>query len=367
MKQKTLVLCKGDIAEIPPVMTYILALLDLGHEVVFITGSLNKSTEEFLKIRPKSKLEIINLKIEKKSSKLRQWYSFRKAVHCYLTENCFDTIWISTFDTALCIWNSKLKTHNAKLIISVLELYDNASFIYKKALSIILPKMDKIVVPEYNRACVFRTWYKLSETPLVIPNKPFEINNQQIKNTDVDLLHNKLDALAKGRKILLYQGGITKNRNLDNFAYASKILEDSVVFVLMGKDSGYLKDLYKINNDIVHIPYIPSPFHLNITSKCDIGIVTYDFINLNNIYCAPNKIWEYSAFGKPMIGNKIPGLEYTINQSNSGICVNTQDVNQIVNSLQKIIMGYDKYSQKSFEFFDSVDLTREFSAMFKSF
>lgn len=356
MKQKTLVLCKGDIAGIPPVMTYILTLLDLGHKVDFIAGSLNSSTEEYLKIKSNSKLKIINLRIEKKSNKLRQWYSYRKAVHSYLTEETFDAIWISTFDTALCIWSSKIKSYNSKTILSVLELYDSASFVYKKALAKILPQVDKIVVPEYNRACILRTWYNLKETPTVIPNKPYEINLPQTKNSEVEHIIGNLKTVVRDRKIVLYQGLISEHRNLDAIAKVTKKLEKDVLFVLMGKDFNYLDKLREFNDGLYHISFIPSPYHLKITSICDIGIVSYNFIDLNNIYCAPNKIWEYSAFGKPMIGNNIPGLEYTIGYNQAGICVDTLYEIKVECGIQRLLDDYDKYSKMCHEYYESVKL-----------
>lgn len=62
------------------------------------------------------------------------------------------------------------------------------------------------------------------------------------------------------------------------------------------------------------LPYITAPYHLEVTSHAFIGILIYAPVYgtftspLNSIYCAPNKLYEFSHFGIPMIGNNIPGL-----------------------------------------------------------
>ena len=61
----------------------------------------------------------------------------------------------------------------------------------------------------------------------------------------------------------------------------------------MGRDLGPLKKYMEILSDLIYIPQIPSPQHLFVTSIAYIGILVYDPISLNQIFCAPNKIFEY--------------------------------------------------------------------------
>ncbi|KAA6307134.1 hypothetical protein EZS27_041199, partial [termite gut metagenome] len=51
-----------------------------------------------------------------------------------------------------------------------------------------------------------------------------------------------------------------------------------------------------------------------------IGIVSYAFDDLNHVFCAPNKTWEYTGFGIPMLGNNAPGhLKIKKQKSNSKV------------------------------------------------
>ena len=60
---------------------------------------------------------------------------------------------------------------------------------------------------------------------------------------------------------------------------------------------------------------------MEITSYARIGINFYRPNCLNKAFCAPNKIYEFSGFGIPIIGNDIPGLKNTIGLNNAGKCV----------------------------------------------
>ena len=42
---------------------------------------------------------------------------------------------------------------------------------------------------------------------------------------------------------------------------------------------------------------------------CDVGIALYDDNNLNNYYCAPNKVFDYIMAGVKVITNDYPSLK----------------------------------------------------------
>src|SRR5690606_36887593 len=102
-------------------------------------------------------------------------------------------------------------------------------------------------------------------------------------------------------KVILYQGLISRERDLTYILQAINELNEEFVPIIMGKDYGMIDKYKKICPRIVHISYIPSPQHLYITSIARLGILMYDPISLNQIFCAPNKTFEYAGYGVPMI------------------------------------------------------------------
>ena len=53
----------------------------------------------------------------------------------------------------------------------------------------------------------------------------------------------------------------------------------------------------------------------------DVGIALYKNTNLNNYYCAPNKVYDYLMSGMPVIANDYPGLRKVIEHWRLGACV----------------------------------------------
>lgn len=126
-----------------------------------------------------------------------------------------------------------------------------------------------------------------------------------------------------------------------------------------------LRKYKQIDDSLIHIEFIPAPDYLLFTSMCYIGIVTYDPFTLNTAYCAPNKIFEYAAFGKPMIANNIPGLK-VLSEAGAGETINENDISSIKEAILLIDKDYEKYRSAALGFFNSVDNEEIISRSLKS-
>ena len=123
----------------------------------------------------------------------------------------------------------------------------------------------------------------------------------------------------------------------------------------MGEDYGILESYKKIYPNLIHIPFQIPPRHLNVTSWADIGIIAYDFSDLNHIYCAPNKLYEYSGFGLPILCSENPGIKSPVESNNIGISVDFTDDLKISKSISIIISKANFFSKKSIEFYENSD------------
>lgn len=217
-------------------------------------------------------------------------------------------------------------------------------------------KAENVITCEYNRAQITKVWFKLKKTPLIITNQPEKNNlkkDAEITHSNVakDLLKN----IGK-KKIILYQGVVDKERPIEVIAKAIEELDEKYVFVVMTGNTDI--DFGKYKKTYI-IPFVQPPYHLEITSHAYIGILLYTPVYdafsspLNSIYCAPNKIYEYSQFGLPMLGNDIPGLRYTIDSEKMGVCIETLDVKSIKEAILNIEQNYDNFSMNSYDFYTS--------------
>lgn len=269
---------------------------------------------------------------------------FKKKVKHDLDTLQYDILWIIHERTAISMRDILV---GRKYILTSYELRDYSQPELMKPLTRPMKEAKVNIQCEYNRAWIARMIYGLKETPLVIPNKPFYHPFNRNEPTD--------KIVSDGKKIILYQGVLTRERNLDGMCKAISSL-DGFKLVLLGKETEYAKELKK-KYSIVEFPgFIKSPAHLKLTSNAYIGLVTYNPLVLNCVYCAPNKIWEFSGFGIPMICNEIPGLEYTVKTNKCGVCTDTDDPNSIVNAIKTIDDNYEVYSANAKKMYNSVNL-----------
>lgn len=239
------------------------------------------------------------------------------------------------------------------------ELFHNPMSLKGKytmhTLSKIMPTALVNIAPEYNRACIYKSIFHLNELPTILPNKPSFI----LSDKELELLatkYKKYREMIGGRKVILYQGILSAERNLENFVRATSELDNAkYVTLLLGRKTPFVDKYKTINSNLIHINYIPAPDYLFFTSIAYIGIVTYKSDSLNTMYCAPNKLFEYGAYGIPMLGNNIAGLKYTIEYYGCGLLCNDNSVIDIKNAINKIIENYTSYSEKSKEYYHSTN------------
>lgn len=352
--KKIIVIHKGELTSMPPIISVILNLIDLKYPVTLI----DTGVDEQWKIRLSKEGVLIYVAPQEKRSdkiqKLQGYFSFRKYVNTILrniVSDCQNTIlWVLGAGTIMALGKSLCRY---RFILNIEELSDTSK-IRLKAISRVINQAELVIMPEYNRAILYKFWFNLKEVPTVLPNKPYFFPTKQ----EMALLRAKykkeLDIIA-GRRVILYQGIISEDRDLTNYIKAVKSLGDNYVFVMIGSDWGALSKYLSIDKNILYFGFLPAPEYLFFTSIAYIGIVTYDLISLNNAYCAPNKIWEYAKYGVPMIGNDIPGLRYSIFQAKAGTSVDENDEASISSGINLISNNYEDFSSNAKIFFDNQD------------
>lgn len=334
----------------PPVISTVLNLSNLGYNITLITVEINSFWEEKLKSKGINIVVIPDSRNCDKFSRLIEYYHFRKkALLCIddlAKKDAQMLLWIIGGNTILCFGKSLLKY---KFILQIQELHENDHF-FLKQLGKIINKAESVFIPEYNRSLIYQVWYKMKKQPIVLPNKPYFLPSK----TELERLKTKykdsIDALT-GKKVVIFQGHI---RDITNYVKAVKELGSPYQILLVGHNHGILDKLKEIDNSIMYIEFIPAPDYLVFTSLAYVGILTYETNSINNIFCAPNKIFEYSAYGIPMLAKDIPGLRM-IEYEKAGKVVNEDDVESIKKALIDIDANYKQYSMYSQNLYDNTD------------
>lgn len=348
---KVIIVLMSDVLHFPPAISLVNVLNDLRIETILITSKTDYCTKNLEYI----KHEQVDINYEKITSPL---------IKLILIPMIGKKIWNlidKYYDKHTVVWSiSNLtlkflgnKILNYRYVLHLLELSENLQYHDR------LPffKLDEhklgenalaVVVPEYNRAHITQAWWNLSKTPLIFSNKPY--NKESIKRHSQISDSNAEEIISSigNRKIILYQGIISPERPLDRLIKAVGMLGNDYAFVVMSGG----KDIYAnlgVEN-YYFIPFVKPPYHLEITSRAYIGVLSYfptestGYSKLNSLYCAPNKIYEFGQFGIPMVGNNIPGLKYLFDTKKCGVCLNSFNEDDICKAIIEINNNYDSYS-----------------------
>lgn len=346
---------KSDLHYYPPCVTQIRMLKNAGVNVVAVYGSSKGVIVDILKKENIETVELIDTrgKYKGKTDKIYSWWTYRRAALKFLKniDRKSSLLWFGNVESYLPLYGGLGKYNTA---ISFLELLDITS-IKSKFTGKIIKKNKFITACEETRAYVMRDNWKLDKMPYILPNKPYEV---AIKKNAVPSIKETKEFFDKmgDAKYIIWQGAVfPKTELLSTLAIALREKFPDYYFVIMGLDRrNDIPQLKKLNPNLIHVPYIPAPSHLEITSHAYIAALFYDPNNLNRAFCAPNKIYEYSSFGLPMISNAIPGLRNTIGTAHAGVCVDITKEN-VIAAIEYINSHYEEMQEAAFKFYESTD------------
>lgn len=231
-----------------------------------------------------------------------------------------------------------------------------------------LKRASGLIHCEYNRAHICKGLYSLDKLPYILPNKPY-LSDESFDHIPSEIKNQVEDIKVKiqNKKVILYQGIFNSvERRLEDFCQAIYLMPDEYVLLAMGEGTSHyfknLKQTYE-SDRVIFLPFIKSPYHLLVTQLAHIGVLTYYPLDnsvagvLNPLYCAPNKIFEYSKYGIPMVSNDIPGLTLLFKEYNCGKSITypiTPD--KVAETILLLFENYQYISDGATRYYNSVDL-----------
>lgn len=355
LNKKIIYIIKTSLEKYPPCIAQIKYLKNLNQNFEVLIGSSDTKIIKFLDENNIKYKEFKEIKPTKNLlKKLFQMLNYRRLVKKEIKNRNKKEIilWYGTVESAI-----PLIAIGIPFVLTSLELLDDKKNYLKKILVGLLAKKAEIVIAcEETRAYLMKYWYNLKKLPYVLPNKPYYNILETNSIPDLDITKKIVEEI-KNKKIIIYQGIFQNIEYISAVARALKILNKDYYLLLMGYDyhnKNIINVLKEIYEKIIYISPIPAPFHLKITSCAYIGIVYYDNDTLNKVFCAPNKIYEYSGFGIPALGNNIPGLKNTIGMYQTGVCTdfNTENILEAISEIEK---NYNFYSKNARKFYNATN------------
>lgn len=225
------------------------------------------------------------------------------------------------------------RIHKAALVYDSHELYPyQAGFSLphhnhlKKIESWLVPYVDHTITVNESIAKHMHEHLDIPK-PQVILNCP-AINSTTLPIDGGKILHQSL-GIPLHKKILLYQGGLVATvRNLEKMIEAFSLIQTTdLALVLMGPDGAGGEKILKDLADRLGLLHDRVFFHsavsqdslLQYTASADVGIIPYPHCDLNTYYCTPNKLFEFTVAGLPILANDSPELNSFVSQQRIGM------------------------------------------------
>lgn len=211
-------------------------------------------------------------------------------------------------------------------------------------------RADLVIAANEDRAQLMAEHYGLKKAPVVMRNIP--VSKDLGPGTD-DILE-RFPALARQTPedvLVLYQGDVSLERGIGRFVEAMKHLPPRFRLVVVGDgpDLNRLKEEAKSIEQygrFISLGRVPHRLLPAITRLADVGIVTYPFKGLNNIYCSPNKIFEYAQADLPVVATNQPPLRKWVEGYGIGELVGEDDDPEMIARLiQKVAENRSNYGE----------------------
>ncbi|MFT4654465.1 MAG: glycosyltransferase involved in cell wall biosynthesis [Patiriisocius sp.] len=149
------------------------------------------------------------------------------------------------------------------------------------------------------------------------------VMNAAVKSNFVEYDGRLHDAagIDRSKKIILFQGGVTKKRGVVNLLQAANYLDSGWVLVFMGWGFYEKQILEYANEEGSNVRLIgPAPQdELPLwTSGATVGVIPYEEYGLNHKYCTPNKLWEYPNALVPILASPRDELTRIVTKNQTG-------------------------------------------------
>ncbi|MFH1021895.1 MAG: glycosyltransferase family 4 protein [Planctomycetota bacterium] len=145
------------------------------------------------------------------------------------------------------------------------------------------------------------------------------------------------------RKVVLYQGTIAPQRNLEVLIEAARLLNNkNIALVFMGGGPyRYLLEKkvrrFRLGNCVYFIPPVPPSQLVGYASSATIGVIPYLETCLNNRFCTPNKLFEFIAARLPILSHPLPEISRIITQEGIGATCDFTSPGDVATSITRLI------------------------------
>lgn len=322
-----------------------------GNPIIFISSNYDTTEENIICIKKLSNRNLDYL-----------YFTIKAIKFAIKNRNKYEIILLDFMTSSLSGIIMKLILKNKFFIQDVRELAFPKNFekIPGKLLSFLegrmIKKSDVVIAANKHRANIMKDHYNI-KCPYSYEN--IRLLGPIIKSDELSCNINQEEIFK-----IISTGGPSISRGIINILKAFKELPDFFELTIVG-DSGeadfnyvmnYLKK-YNISN-VKILKKVKSDQLYNLVQNSHVGIVHYHFDDINNIYCASGKVFEYLGCLIPIVTTENPPLKDFCEKNQIGI-----SNNNFKESLLNIYENYSFYKQNVLEFASEIDVQKNNEAL----
>ncbi len=244
------------------------------------------------------------------------------------------------------IKGSKLIYDSHEIFCEVPELIANPGKkkIWERLEKTIVPKLKYCITINSSIANYFFTKY----------NVPFTYVRNIPDYADSELKSRAELGLPEDKKIIILQGaGINVQRGAEELVQAFLNLSNDFLLLIIGsgdviptlKNKVILQD----QKNVLFLDKMPAVRLRHYTKNSDLGIAIDKDSNLNYHFSLPNKIFDYTHAGIPILASRLPEIEDMISRYKIGTFIENHNPEHIANQIREFINSehYNVYKQNT--------------------
>jgi len=198
----------------------------------------------------------------------------------------------------------------------------------------LLLDVDHVIMVSYGCAQYTTEKYGIA-LPTVIMNTP-EINSDEATTRSLRAEFNIPDSHV----VLVHQGSLQKNRGIEETIQAVREIPDCTYIIIgYGQHRPFLEEYVRSENLSDKVKFfgpVPSEQLVEWAASADIGICTIVGKTKSYLYAMPNKLFEYTMAGLPVVASNYPDMGAYVADNQMGVTCDPespQDIRRAINEL----------------------------------
>ena len=156
------------------------------------------------------------------------------------------------------------------------------------------------------------------------------------------LFHERL-ALAPVTRVVLYQGGLSRDRGIEQLIEAVPSFPAHTVLVLLGYGALQAEFEARAAAELAGRMFVlaaVSPAELlDWVASADVVAMPIQPTTLNHLLTTPNKLFEAMAAGVPVVASDLPGMAGIVRETGCGLLCDPTDAAAIAAAIRAILDG----------------------------